>query len=83
MLSDTLRWRREEADLMRVSRETAMIIALAVKIAKGEVAPWNLVQHHGVGKIQCIKAVREITGVGLKEAKDAVDAAWNVVQADS
>ena len=27
----------------------------------------------GGGKIQCIKAVREITGLGLKEAKDLVE----------
>jgi large subunit ribosomal protein L7/L12 len=29
----------------------------------------------GLNKINCIKAVREITSLGLKEAKDLVDAA--------
>ena len=32
----------------------------------------------GASKVKVIKAVREITGLGLKEAKDAVDGApWN------
>lgn len=30
---------------------------------------------HGAAKIQTIKAVREITGLGLKDAKDLVDSA--------
>jgi len=32
-------------------------------------------QEVGANKVQVIKAVREITGLGLKEAKDLVDAA--------
>ena len=35
----------------------------------------------GAKKIQVIKVVREITGLGLKEAKDLVDGAPNVVKA--
>jgi large subunit ribosomal protein L7/L12 len=34
----------------------------------------------GAGKINVIKAVREITGLGLKEAKDLVDAAPKAVK---
>jgi len=34
----------------------------------------------GAAKIQVIKAVREITGLGLKEAKDLVDAAPKAVK---
>lgn len=34
----------------------------------------------GAQKIQVIKAVREITGLGLKEAKDLVDAAPKIVK---
>lgn len=34
----------------------------------------------GGQKIPCIKAVREITGLGLKEAKDLVDAAPKVIK---
>ena len=36
----------------------------------------------GGNKIGVIKAVREITGLGLKEAKDIVDAAPKVVKED-
>jgi large subunit ribosomal protein L7/L12 len=36
----------------------------------------------GAKKIQVIKVVREITGLGLKEAKDLVDGAPQVVKAD-
>jgi len=35
----------------------------------------------GPNKINAIKAVREITGLGLKEAKDMVDAAPKVIKA--
>jgi len=35
----------------------------------------------GAKKIQVIKVVRELTGLGLKEAKDLVDGAPNVVKA--
>lgn len=34
----------------------------------------------GASKIQVIRAVREATGLGLKEAKDLVDAAPNVIK---
>ena len=36
----------------------------------------------GANKIQVIKAVRAVTGLGLKEAKDLVDGAPSVVKAD-
>src|SRR5216110_2470838 len=35
----------------------------------------------GANKVQVIKAVRELTGLGLKEAKDLVDGAPSVVKA--
>ncbi len=34
----------------------------------------------GANKIQVIKAIREITGLGLKEAKDLVEAAPKTVK---
>ena len=34
----------------------------------------------GAAKVKVIKAVREITGLGLKEAKDAVDGAPKVIK---
>jgi large subunit ribosomal protein L7/L12 len=39
----------------------------------------NLV-HSGDAKLQVIKVVREITGLGLKEAKDLVDAAPKAIK---
>ena len=35
----------------------------------------------GAGKIKVIKVVRELTGLGLKEAKDAVDGAPTTIKA--
>lgn len=37
----------------------------------------------GSGKINVIKAIREITGLGLKEAKEMVDGAPGVVKEDA
>jgi len=39
-----------------------------------------ILTHPGDAKINVIKAVREITGLGLKEAKDLVDAAPKAVR---
>jgi large subunit ribosomal protein L7/L12 len=40
-----------------------------------------LLKEAGAKKIQVIKVVREITGLGLKEAKDLVDGAPSTVKA--
>lgn len=46
-----------------------------------EKTAWNvLLKAAGDQKINAIKAVREITGLGLKEAKDLVDAAPKVIK---
>ena len=37
----------------------------------------------GPNKVKVIKVVRELTGLGLKEAKDAVDGAPKVIKEDS
>ena len=37
----------------------------------------------GPNKVKVIKVVRELTGLGLKEAKDAVDGAPNVIKEDA
>ena len=57
----------------------------AVAVAAGPAAPAAVVEEKtefdvvlasaGANKIQVIKAIREITGLGLKEAKDLVEAA--------
>jgi ribosomal protein L7/L12 len=49
--------------------------AAAVDMAKGGGVPPDVVALAAAGKkIHAIKRYREITGVGLKEAKDVVDA---------
>ena len=46
-----------------------------------EKTSWNVLLKSGGGqKIQVIKVLREVTGLGLKEAKDLVDAAPKVVK---
>ena len=47
-----------------------------------EKTAWDVVITNGGGqKIQVIKVLREVTGLGLKEAKDLVDAAPKVAKA--
>ncbi|MDO8466870.1 MAG: 50S ribosomal protein L7/L12 [bacterium] len=47
-----------------------------------EKTAWDVMLTVGGGqKIQVIKVIREVTGLGLKEAKDIVDAAPKVVKA--
>ena len=47
----------------------------------GEKTAWNvLLKAVGDQKINVIKAVKEVTGLGLKEAKDVVDGAPKVVK---
>lgn len=49
--------------------------------AAEEKTAWNVLLKEGGGqKIQVIKVLREVLGLGLKEAKDLVDAAPKVVK---
>ncbi|HCX63085.1 MULTISPECIES: 50S ribosomal protein L7/L12 [Sedimentibacter] len=58
-------------------------VAVAGAVAGGAAAPAEeektefdvVLSSAGAGKIKVIKVVRELTGLGLKEAKDAVDGA--------
>lgn len=55
--------------------------AAAVEEASVEKSEFNIeLKASGASKINVIKAVREITGKGLKEAKDLVDAAPKTVK---
>jgi large subunit ribosomal protein L7/L12 len=50
-------------------------------VAKEEKTSFNVeLKNAGGQKIQVIKVVREITGLGLKEAKDIVDAAPKILK---
>ena len=65
-------------------------VAVAAPAAGGAAAPAAAVEEKtefdvvlkeaGANKIQVIKVVRELTGLGLKEAKDLVDAAPKAVK---
>ena len=77
----------ELADLVKAIEEkfgvsaSAAVVAVAGGAAAGAAAAeekteFNVVlKEAGANKIQVIKAVREATGLGLKEAKDLVDGA--------
>ena len=77
----------ELADLVKAIEEkfgvsaSAAVVAVAGGAAAGaaaaeEKSEFNVVlKEAGANKIQVIKAVREATGLGLKEAKDLVDGA--------
>ncbi len=53
----------------------------AADAGAGEDATFNVVlKAHGEKKIDVIKVVREVTGLGLKEAKDLVEKAGSVVK---
>ena len=78
----------EAADLSKLLEEkwgvsAAAAVAVAAPAAGGAAAPaaeekteFDLVLSEvGANKVGVIKAVREITGLGLKEAKDMVDGA--------
>lgn len=81
----------ELAELVKAMEEkfgvsAAMPVMAAGGVAAGaaeaeEKTSWGVLLKEGGGqKIQVIKVLREATGVGLKEAKDLVDAAPKVVK---
>ena len=81
----------ELADLVKAIEEKFGVSAAAAVVAAGagagagaaaeEKTEFNVVlKDAGASKIAVIKAVREATGLGLKEAKDLVDAAPKTVK---
>jgi large subunit ribosomal protein L7/L12 len=78
-------------DLVKAFEEKFGVSAAAVAVAGGAAAgpaaaaeeqtEFNLIlSDFGANKVSVIKAVREITGLGLKEAKDLVDGAPKTVK---
>jgi large subunit ribosomal protein L7/L12 len=64
-----------------VSAAAPVVAAAAGAAAVEEKSSFNVeLTEAGANKIGAIKAVREITGLGLKEAKDLVDAAPKVIK---
>ena len=82
----------ELADLVKKIEEKYGVsaVAAAAPVAGGaaagaadEKSTFNVVlKSAGAAKIQVIKVVRDITGLGLKEAKDLVDGAPKTVKED-
>lgn len=61
----------------------APVAAAGVAVAEEETGPSTfdvILKEIGPGKINVIKAVRELTGLGLKEAKDLVDSAPKAIK---
>lgn len=73
-LSDLVKAIEEKFDV--TANAPVMVAAAGPAAAAAEKDEFDVVlESHGANKINVIKAVREITGLGLKEAKDIVDGA--------
>ena len=78
---------KELEEVFGVSAAAAAVAAPAAAAAGGDAAPAEektefdvILQAAGGNKINVIKVVREITALGLKEAKDLVEAAPKAVK---
>ena len=63
-----------------VSAAAGVVVAAAGGDAAGAAEEKTELTSAGASKVKVIKAVREITGLGLKEAKELVDGAPKVVK---
>ena len=66
-------------DKFDVTAAAPAAVAMAAPVAAAAAAEQTefdvILENHGANKINVIKVVRELTGMGLKEAKDLVDGA--------
>jgi len=77
-LSDLVKAIEEKFD---VTANAPVMMAAGPAAAVAEKDEFDVViESNGANKIQVIKAVRELTGLGLKEAKDLVDAVPKTVK---
>jgi len=58
------------------SRLVPLTFAEISKLFTGRPNPKALVEKHGTNRINAIKEYRELTGMGLIEAKEAIDEAY-------
>lgn len=64
-----------------VSAATGVVVSTAVAEAEEEKTEFDVeLTEVGPNKVKVIKVVREVTGLGLKEAKDLVDGAPKLVK---
>ena len=69
-------WIGKSSGERAASFQTSSLSQYAAAAAVEEKTEFNVVLlEAGANKVQVIKAVRELTGLGLKEAKDLVDGA--------
>ena len=71
----------ELADLIEAFKTRFNVTIAAAPAAEEQTEFTVVLKEAGAKKIQVIKVVREITGLGLKEAKDLVDGAPQPVKA--
>ncbi len=64
----------ELSELIKEMEEKFGVSAAAAAVAEEQTEFTVMLVEVGANKVSVIKAVREITGLGLKEAKDLVDA---------
>ena len=69
-------------DLVKACEEEFGVSAAAGVVVAAAGADVELTEV-GPNKVKVIKVVRELTGLGLKEAKDAVDGAPKVIKEDA
>ena len=64
-----------------VSAAAGVVVAAGAGVAAEEKTEFDVeLTEAGANKVKVIKAVREITGLGLKEAKEVVDGAPKVIK---
>ena len=70
----------EVSELIKMMEEKFGVSAAAAAPAEEKSEFDVVLKEIGANKVQVIKAVRELTGLGLKEAKDLVDGAPKTVK---
>ena len=70
----------EASQLVKLMEETFGVSAAAAAVAEEKTEFDVILQAAGGNKINVIKVVREVTALGLKEAKDLVEAAPKAVK---
>ncbi len=80
-LNDLVKACEEEFGVSAAAGVAVVAAGPAAGAAEEEKTEFNIeLTEVGAEKVKVIKAVREITGLGLKEAKDAVDGAPKVIK---
>jgi large subunit ribosomal protein L7/L12 len=80
-LSELVKAMEEKFDVKAAAPAMAMAMPMGAAAPVAEKTEFDVVlENSGANKINVIKVVRELTGLGLKEAKDLVDGAPKTVK---